>query len=247
MRCVHEASLYDNNCFITLTYDDDNLPPTGSLIKKHYQDFMKRLRHKYTGKSIRYYHCGEYGELSDRPHYHACLFNHDFEDKIHYSTRDDVPLYTSPELNQLWPAGFNTIGAVTFESAAYVARYIMKKVTGEKAEDHYQSLDTDTGEITSILPEYTTMSRRPGIGADWYNQWKSDTYPSDSVIMNGKAMRPPRFYDTMYELTNPEELAVLKQLRKRKALEHSEDQTTNRLRTREKVKTAQTQSLKGKL
>ena len=83
VRCIHEASLYENNCFLTLTYSDDCLPNGNDLIYRHFQLFMKRLRKRF-GSNIRFYMCGEYGDLFGRPHYHACLFNFDAPDKVLY-------------------------------------------------------------------------------------------------------------------------------------------------------------------
>jgi len=181
-RCMHEAQLHDENCFITLTYDDDHIPKDRSLCVKHFQDFMKRLR-KRVGK-VRFFHCGEYGDIDFRPHYHACLFGFQFTDLESVSTRDGSKKF-SPLLMDLWPYGFNVVGDVTFESAAYVARYCMKKVTGSMAKDHY-------GEKK---PEYVTMSRRPGIGSEWIKKFKSETYRDDTIIVRGVPTKPPRFYD----------------------------------------------------
>lgn len=138
IRCVHEASLHEKNCFITLTYNDENLPADQSLHYEPFQLFMKRLRKKY-GSGIRFYMCGEYGEKLARPHFHACLFGHDFDDKKVWKKTDaGSVLYRSAELEKLWPFGYSSVGDVSFESAAYVARYIMKKITGEAAESHYK-------------------------------------------------------------------------------------------------------------
>jgi hypothetical protein len=164
IRCMHEASLHEENSFITLTFSPEHLVARDnpwSLDVRDWQLFMKRLR-KRTGKKIRFYHCGEYGELHKRPHYHACLFGYDFPDKRLWRVVNGQRLYTSYFLQELWPYGFSTIGTVTFESAAYVARYIMKKVSGKNADDYYQWFDDETGEIFDRHPEYTTMSRRPG-------------------------------------------------------------------------------------
>ncbi len=191
-RMIHEASMYDDNCFITLTYRDKcnctpeqmqkgyYLPPDGSLNKKHFQDFMKRLRKKFQGRRIRYYQCGEYGDQLDRPHYHACLFNFEFSDKELFKESNGSFLFVSKVLDKLWPYGFSTIGELTFESAAYCARYVTKKVTGVRAHDHYLRWDDD-GLAFWLAPEYNTMSRRPGIGRDWYEKYKTDVFPSDEI------------------------------------------------------------------
>lgn len=207
VRCVHEASLYEKNCFVTLTYSDDKLPSDGSLHFNHFQKFMKRLRRFYADSRIRFFHCGEYGEQYARPHYHCCLFNFDFDDKkIWKKTEVGNVLYTSEKLNSLWGYGYCIIGNVTFESAAYVARYITKKITGKDAEQHYKGR----------CPEYITMSRRPGIGKGWFDKWKSDTYPSDSIFVRGRLVRPPKFYDACYDIEHPDQMRSIKNRRKDK-------------------------------
>ena len=243
MRCVHEAELHEDNCFLTLTYDDAHLPDNGGLNKRHFQLFMKKLRKSIAPKKVRYYMCGEYGEATARPHYHAIIFGHWFTDQAFlFNTANGHAVYTSPTLRKLWKYGHVTMGTVTFESAAYVARYIMKKVTGEKAEEHYKRVDPDTGEVHSIAPEYTAMSRRPGIGRDWYDKYADDVFPSDTVVMRGQPMRPPRFYDNLYA-----DADVIKAQRKKEALKHSENNTTNRLRVREEVTKARTGFLTRKV
>jgi hypothetical protein len=247
MRCMHEASLYEDNCFITLTYNNDHLPEDGSLNKEHFQKFMKRLRKKHQNKTIRFYHCGEYGEKYRRPHYHAILFNHDFGDKKLFKTEKEIRLYTSKELEELWPYGFNTIGDVTFESAAYTARYIMKKQTGKSAEKHYENVDIETGEIYKILPEYNTMSRRPGIGTEWFKKYNKDVYPKDFVTIRGKKLKPPKFYDRMYEHQYPEDFEKIKDKRVELMNKNWKDNTPDRLRQKEIVKKAQLNKLKRNL
>lgn len=250
MRCVHEAQMHENNCFITLTYDDDHLPVNGSLNKKHYQDFMKRLR-KYLGdQKVRYFHCGEYGEKYLRPHYHAIIFGYDFPDKEAYSQRNGNINYTSKTLTRLWSNGLAVIGDVTFESAAYVARYVMKKRTGEDAKAHYTRVIEDTGQVVQVEPEYTTMSRRPGIGSAWYEKFKSDAYPKDFITLNGKKMRPPKAYDNTFEVEDPEGFEKMKIKRVKKAKENAQtdeqryERTLWRLREKETVKKLQTLNLK---
>lgn len=213
VRCVHEASLYERNCFITLTFNDDNLDKSGSLVKRDFVLFIKRLRKRF-GPGVRFFHCGEYGELNSRPHHHACLFNFDFPDKVLWSVRSGVRLYRSKILDELWPFGFCTVGDVTFESAAYVSRYILKKIVGKDAESHY----------VGRVPEYITMSRgckklgTGGIGKGWFNKFSTDIYPHDFVVMKGgKTLKPPRFYDNIYDLTNPGDFAKIKLAREVKA------------------------------
>jgi len=244
MRCVHEASLYDRNCFITLTYDDNHLPLDHGLDKSAFPKFMKRLRKKF-GTGVRYFHCGEYGEQFGRPHYHACLFNFDFYDKKIWKVGvGDVPLYSSDVLASLWPFGFGSIGEVTFESAAYVARYVMKKVTGVSADEHYVWIDDSTGEFFKRTPEYTTMSRRPGIGREWFNRYRSDVYPDDFVVMRGVKMKPPKYYKLQYELDSPIEAKRLANKRLESAVRRAGDATRDRLQVRERIVRSRVSQLK---
>lgn len=243
MRCVHEASLYDHNCFITLTFNDDSLRERDfpmSLDKKDFQLFMKRLRKRF-GNGIRYYHCGEYGEVFSRPHYHACLFNFCFPDLYYWKKSNGIDLYRSSILEELWPYGHSSVGSVTFESAAYVARYIMKKVLGKNALLHYEDIHFGTGEIYQRVPEYTTMSRGSkvlgtgGIGYGWFERYSDDVYPNDYVVMRDRKMRPPRFYDSKLSV---DILKEIKNNRMSKALEFADDQTLERLIAREKCATS---------
>lgn len=232
VRCVHEASLYSQNCFLTLTFNDDHLPNPPTLDVRDFQLFMKRLRKRF-GKGIRFFHCGEYGEKFGRPHYHCIIFNLDFPDKVLWKEYNGTKLYRSKILEELWPYGYSSIGAVTFESAAYVARYILKKVNGDLAESHYSSCPK-TGEVFTRKPEYTTMSRRPGIAKKWFDKYCADVFPSDEVILrDGVRMRPPKYYDSQYEIVSPDDLARVKSERKRKALKYSSDNTPARLKVRE--------------
>lgn len=245
IRCVHEAQLHKHNCFITLTYNNENLPKGRTLVKKHFQDFMKRLRRKYGNDRIRYFHCGEYGSNTQRPHYHACLFGFDFPDKVYYKEALGNKLYTSKILEDTWGKGYCVIGDVTFDSAAYVARYIMKKINVSKASPdsikelhfhRYNEIDYSTGElIVEKQKEYTTMSRRPGIGKRWLEKYSSDVYPSDSVKMKGIPFRPPSYYDYLFDIENPEEFKKIKQKRLKKIKEFEKDNTNDRLLIKEKV------------
>lgn len=231
VRCMHEASLHGDNAFITLTYADEHLPIAGSLDKKAFPKFMKRLRRKIGEEKVRYFHCGEYGDTTQRPHYHACLFGYDFTDKRRWSVRNGLPVWRSDTLEDLWKFGNSEIGTVTFESAAYVARYIMKKVTGRPAEEHYRIVDEATGEVFDRIPEYTTMSRRPGIGKKWFDKYHDEVYPSDQVIVRGRAMKPPRYYDGLYEILN--ERGAARITAARQAARDTEEETPERLQVRE--------------
>ena len=234
---MHENQMHEQSCFLTLTMSPEYLETREnpwSLDKTEFQRFMKRVRKKY-GKKIRYFHCGEYGEKNQRPHYHAIMFGLDPEDKQLFQIREDIKLYTSPTMAQLWPYGHHSIGEVTLESCAYVARYVTKKVNGEKAEQHYIRWDPLTGEGIPIEPEYATMSRKPGIGRSWLEKYKQDVYPHDYVIIKKHPIRPPRYYDT---LLAEEELEQIKQKRKEELPEVIDqyDENMDRLWVKEAVK-----------
>lgn len=245
VRCMHEAQMHDHSIFVTLTYNDDNLPTDLSLNYRHFQLFMKRLRKDFTGRNVRFYMCGEYGEDFQRPHFHALLFNCFFTDRKVYSRlASGSTLYTSERLSELWPYGFSSIGDCTFESAAYVARYCMKKVTGPRAQAHYERVDWATGEITSVTPEFNRMSLKPGIGASWFAKYRKDVYPGDFVVVNGMKAKPPRFYDNLLKSAGDFDSDLVEFLRYQKALKSSEDNTPERLAVREKVAAA---ALKSKV
>lgn len=237
LRCVMESLYHDQNSFITLTYNDENLPPcnheaanfeTGelceesfihSLKRKDVQDFLKRLRrheeYHNSVNNIRYFGCGEYGPKNYRPHYHIILFG--------FYPRDLVPfkknhlgqiVYRSPLLEKLWGKGFVSVGECNFETAAYTARYITKKFLGS-SHDIYQILD--------YVPEFSMMSLKPGIGSQYYHDHKDDIYKFDELILNrglDKSIKgkPPKYFDRLYDLDNPEHMEEIKDERIRNQL-----------------------------
>jgi len=249
MRCIHEAQLHQNNCFITLTYDDEHLPKDLSLDHRDFQLFFKRLRKANPHIKIRYYMAGEYGTNFGRPHFHACIFGYDFHDKkLFKRTSADSLLYRSEELEKLWPYGYSTIGDVTFESAAYVARYIMQKQTGKDVnKDHYTYCDLQTGELIKMQPEYNKMSLKPGIGAEWYKKYKTDVYPHDYVEVRGKKLKPPKYYDRLFSKENPYEYDQILYIREKQAKLRPEEHSYERLLVKETVTKAKLQKLKRKL
>lgn len=194
VRCIHEASLHEANCFVTLTYDDKHLPEHKSLVREHPQLFFKRLRAR--GIKIRFFGCGEYGSRYERPHYHAIIFGHDFHDDLvplsSFSSASSTKLYTSRFLSELWPYGFNSVGTATFESACYVARYCTKKLNGELGRLAYEEQDR--------ISPFLMVSNRPGIGQGWYDKYGSDVFPRDSVLVRGHLCKPPRYYEKKLEM-----------------------------------------------
>lgn len=230
VRAMHEAKMHDHSCFVTLTYDPENIPLGGTLDRKAFPSFVKRLRKKVAdrnlkeGKAVdylRYFHAGEYGKDTRRPHYHALIFGYDFPDKTKWSERSGNAVFRSVELEETWGLGFCEIGSLTFQSAQYVAKYIVDKKNGTWAEEYYQGRE----------PEFATMSRRPGIGRTWYDKWKDDVYPSDQVVIDGRVSKPPAYYDRLLEAEDPQMFEAVRAARAEKR--HREDETDDRLEVRE--------------
>ena len=244
-RCIHEAQLHDESWFVTLTYDDTHLPPGASLRPKDYTDFMKRLRKAREPSKIRFLQCGEYGGRNHRPHHHALLFGVSFPDRkpVPGSADEGKPRWTSEELNRIWSNGNTDIGVVNHKTAAYCARYILKKITGDRAETHYRFVDPSTGEVFQRVPEYATMSRRPGLGHGWLRQYFSDVFPDDFIALrDGKQVPVPPYYDKQLQEVDPELFDRIKAARLAYALEprQQKNSTPARLRVREEVATAAT-------
>lgn len=272
---MHEQRFHDQSSFITLTYEDKHLPRDQSLVKSHWQLFMKRLRKAVNGTEpqyldnarvvpnpkfteIKFMMCGEYGseEHTQRPHYHAIVFGYHPSDKKVFKHKDGIITYSSDELDNIWGLGYSTTGDVTFESAAYVARYTMKKINGNLREKinpetglrPYERVHLDTGEIWEVLPEFALMSRGGrngrGLGYSFFRKYQADIYPWDEVIVNAHPQRPPRYYDSLFEEKEPEIFETIKELRCANMEKHKKDNTRARLAQREKVKLAQISKLK---
>lgn len=193
IRCYHESKVHEKNCFITLTYDPENLPPDGKLNHLHFKNFLRRLQ-RLTNVELSFYMCGEYGEKNGRPHYHACIFGHDFADKKRIRTNhngDDC--YSSETLTNLWGLGHTELGQVTQKSAGYVARYMMKK---QKTNDEF--------------PPYQKMSRKFAIGKRFLEKFWSDIFVSGrgSVIMDGQMTKVPRYYEKWLQNKKPDQWRI---------------------------------------
>lgn len=250
-------------------FPDDN--PFSLQRGKHSEmtKFIKRLRNKY-GKGIRYLYVGEYGETCfycnkserlclskgcgeflpwlGRPHYHMCLFGHGFDDKKYFKSINGCHHFNSDSLNDLWTdpqsgifMGHATISDLTVDSAAYTARYSLKKITGDLANEknldtglsHYQRLTCD-GEVMNLTPEFVIMSNRSGIGAGWFERYYKEVMDNDSVMFKECRIKPPRYYDKKLENINPSRLEENKEIRVDKA-ENNPDNTLERLEVREYI------------
>ena len=221
VRSIHEQQTQSeqgkDSCMITLTYSQENIPHHGSLCYPHVQKFLKRLRKEIAPNKIKFLCGGEYGDKFDRPHYHLLIFGYGFPDRELFSRTSSGDLFRSEQLERLWPFGFSTLNAITTESAAYVARYCMKKVNGDQADEHYLRVDERTGELFTVEPEFMHCSN--GIAKEWYRKYSGDCYPSDFLMVrkkltNGLIRVPvPRYYEKILEKEDPEKYAELLDIR----------------------------------
>jgi hypothetical protein len=183
---------------------------------------MKRLRRVLGNQKIRYYMCGEYGEKRGRPHYHAIIFGANFYDRSVVGRRNGNTYYQSDTISERWGMGRTQIGDANFETAAYCARYITKKLTGPKAKEYGNK-----------IPEYNNPSRKPGLAADWIEKNHGDVYPRDEILLNGKTMKPPKFYDGKFEIIDPARMQQIKTRRKDLAEKNKPDR--KRLKAMEQI------------
>lgn len=230
IRCVHESQMHKENCFLTLTYNSQSLPKGNTLVKKHVQLFVKRLRDLLDRggikQKIRYYAVGEYGSKGDRPHYHILLFGFAFPDSTLFYQEANKALYTSAVLQSLWPYGFCTIGDLNFDTACYCARYVQKKYIGDNPDDHYQGR----------IPEFALMSKQNGgIGFSWFEKYKNDLYNHDVCVVDARFItRPPAFYDRQLKKIDPDKFENLQQKRREKAKENP-DNTLERRAVKKRI------------
>ena len=227
-RMMAEASYYTDNVFLTLTYDNEHLPkpltrftesgdievsPVHPLVLSDLQKFMKRLRKAFPEQKIRYYACGEYGDKSMRPHYHLILFGLRLEDvKLLYQTEDNLKYYTSESISKLWSFGLHVLTAVTWNTCAYVSRYVMKKLV--------HGYD-DMPEKLNYPREFSVMSRKPGIGRQFYeDNFVSlilDNAAYLSTEQGSKRITSNKYFDSIIEMEYPELFEEMKEERKNKA------------------------------
>lgn len=139
-RMFLESLVHQESCFVTLTYRPEAMPDGGSLQPIHLQKFLKLLRHYVAPRKLRFFACGEYGDLTWRPHYHAALFG--------------VGPADAGSVEKSWPHGFVQVGDLNQKSAQYIAGYVVKKLTYREHPNW-----------SSLYPEFARMSLKPGIGA----------------------------------------------------------------------------------
>lgn len=227
IRSYLEAKQYKFNYFITLTYNDDHLPrgkgwsvesgecfDSVTLEPKDLTKFIKDVRghwkYHFDHIGIRFMAAGEYGDTSRRPHYHLIMYNLPIDDlKLWKTNYNKQKLYVSPTLSKIWGKGYVVIGEVTWESSAYVARYVMKKQTGKDNRIVYSALGQKK--------EFMRVSRNPGLARNYFEDNYKKIYETDQVFVNrgGKviASKPVAYFDRLYEKINPVWLSLIKGMR----------------------------------
>lgn len=213
VRLVHEGFMSSPAWFVTLTYRPEKIPDNGSLFPRDFTLFAKKWRSSHPGDRFSYYVSGEYGDLNDRPHYHAVLFGPEFLDKEKLLDRHGAPVYASQTLEKEWGNGLVEFTGLTYAAARYCASYVRKKVRQRDDPDHYLRVNPLTGELVSIEREYARMSRNPAIGRRWIEKYWTDAYPRDFVVMDGRPLKPPRYYDKWMEAYQPAVMMGVKEQR----------------------------------
>lgn len=247
VRIMHESMCYERSSFVTLTYDEEHVDKQYCLKYNDFQLFLKRWRKRH-GK-VRYFSVGEYGGDTGRPHFHCALFGV-WPADLKYWRKSETghKLYRSKTIEDVWQQGNVEIGELTFESAAYMARYCLEKVNGDLAEEHYKRIDPSTGEVYSLPPECAHMSLKPGIGALWFDRFGYRVLDHDNVISNGHPAKPPKYYDRLMERVAPDRFEELRNKRAVRMKLQAAEGTPERLAVREEVAQARVRfKLRNKL
>lgn len=211
-RMMLELETAGKGVFVTLTYDNEHVPVSEfdlggnpvfyTLNKRDVQLFMKRLRKEYSGLRIRFYLAGEYGEKTLRPHYHCILFGlglSDIRDLIPHGRNElGQQYYISADLAKTWSCGFVLVSDVSWKTCAYVARYVTKKVTGDRSIEYA---------YRNALPEFALMSRKPGLGREYFDL-HPDCLDFENINLTtpegGLKLRIPKYYLKQLRLTDEE-------------------------------------------
>lgn len=222
-RCMLELQEHDSSYFCTFTYDDAHLPisyyadpdtgeaiPCATLVKRDFQLLMKRIRKEFDSDKIRFFGCGEYGSSTLRPHLHIILFGLHLDDLKYYKrSPQGYDYFNSPRLQSCWKKGYVVVGEVNWQTCAYVARYVTKKLTGNLAS-FYSDFN--------IEPPFILMSRKPGIARNYYDENADNIYKYDNIVLSNPEkplkFKPPRYYDKLFDIDNPVQSAIIKKQRK---------------------------------
>jgi hypothetical protein len=201
---MHEASLAEDNCFLTPTYAPEHLHRPfldgsgvwrGSVCMDHFSAFMKRLRDRIKPARVRFHCKSEYSPGLLQPHFHAALFGWLPDDlvPVDKSAAGHV-VYRSAFLDEVWGKGLVGVGALTHQSAGYIANHNVDKLDGRRADDAYSRFDFSTGELLEVEPETVRMSTHPGVGRGWVDRFEGDCFPSGFIVAEGFKSPVPRYY-----------------------------------------------------
>lgn len=199
VRSVHEAQFHEDNWFFTLTFNEKFIPKDLSLDTKTIQGFWKRLRKARPSEKFKYYAAGEYGDEKNRPHYHASVFGLSLPDLYStFKSSEGYQMFSSTAIERAWSDFGDVFGNVyiaplTFETAAYTARYIVKKITGKKSKEHYDAL--------GVIPERSWISK--GLGKEWYETYADETYRDGYIVSRGVPAGIPQTYSRWLKRDDP--------------------------------------------
>lgn len=203
-RGSRELMQWDSTVFITLTYNDENLPGDNSLDKEEIQKFIKRVKKHFRSSKenpIRQIYAGEYGTRTLRPHYHVILFNCDFADKSrHYKTDGGHQVYTSELLTRLWGKGNAEFGYAEPGSIAYLCKYVLKKKTRQEKKAGPLIIERD-GITYEVAHEFIEGSRNPGIGAYMRDHV---SLKKGYLTVNGVKQKLPKYYLEYLRINDPD-------------------------------------------
>lgn len=252
-RATHEASLHLSNAFLTLTFSDEGLALRELQRDRHpfdldvadWQLFAKRLRkelNKQDRGRFRFFQVGEYGDEQLRPHYHALIFGQDFREDMIESWKDDLGHLTwrSRIVEKCWPYGFHEIKDLHPANIAYVCKYVQKKLYGARKSQALERVDSGSGECVTVRDELASMSRRPGIGHGWWEKYRTDAFPDDFIVLEGKKVPVPRYYAEQMKKEDPTGWEQIAKQREMSAAKRAADNVPERREVRAAVTKAKT-------
>lgn len=213
LRMMHEARYHENNFFVTLTYDDASLPPDADLRYRDLRLFFVNARHHFqtAAKPFKYFACGEYGDKTLRPHYHFAGFDFKIDDLRPFKQTASGWYFLSESLRSIWKHGHVIVAPLQWDCAAYIARYVTKKMHGSNLRDK-GTFDPDTGELDLYTIERAFQSK--GLGLPFYEDHHDEIWDLDACLFKGQYLvKPPRYYFKQLEKSDPVKASLIKEKR----------------------------------
>lgn len=214
LRMMHEARYHSTNYFVTLTYADGSLPPGADLDYRDLRLFMVNARHYFQTPEcpFKYFACGEYGDKTLRPHYHFAGFDWKFDDLRPFKQTQSGWYYLSESLREVWRHGHVIVAPLEWDCAAYIARYVTKKMHGPAVRTK-NTFDPETGELDKYTIERAFQSK--GLGLPWYTDNQDEVWNLDAVLFKNKYLvKPPRYYFKQLEKSDPDRALAIKEARR---------------------------------